>query len=139
MVTKRKTCTQRKRSRLQKFRKAVLGRPQGVIQARVQAVGPKKVGVVAIDCAKARSKWMLTDFYGNVLCPPADVEHNRNALQMAVLAVKLGMGKHDLKDVVVAVEMTGAYHKPPMRAFRKAGFETRSYSVGTQLLSTAGT
>ena len=125
MVTKRKTGTKRNRSRSQKFKKSVLGRPQGVIQARVQAVGPEKFGVVAIDCAKARSKWMLVDFYGNVLCPPADVEHNRSAFQLAVLTLRQAVEKHDLKDVIVAVEMTGTYHKPPMRAFRKAGFETR--------------
>ena len=125
MVTKRKTGTKRNRSRSQKFKKAVLGRPLGVIQARVQAVGPEKFGVVAIDCAKARSKWMLVDFYGNVLCPPADVEHNRSAFQLAVLTLRQAVEKHDLKDVIVAVEMTGTYHKPPMRAFRKAGFETR--------------
>ena len=125
MVTKLKTGTKRKRSRSQKFKKAVLGRPQGVIQARVQAVGPERFGVVAIDCAKARSKWMLVDFYGNVLLPPADVEHNRSAFQMAVLTLKQAVEKHDLKEVIVAVEMTGTFHKPPMRAFRDAGFETR--------------
>ena len=125
MVTKRTGVTKRKRSRSQAFRKRVLGRPQGVIQARVQAVGPEKFGVVAIDCAKARSKWMLVDFYGNILSPPANVEHNRNAFQLAVFTLKQAVEKHDLKDVIVAVEMTGTYHKPPMRAFREAGFETR--------------
>jgi hypothetical protein len=49
---------------------AVLGKPNGVIQPRVQAVGPERFGIVAVDCAKARSKWMLCDFYGNVLIPP---------------------------------------------------------------------
>ena len=125
MVTKRTTGTKRKRSRSQKFKKAVLGRPQGVIQARVQAVGPEKFGVVAIDCAKARSTWILVDFYGNVLCHPPNVEHNRSAFQLAILMLKQAVEKHDLKDVIVAVEMTGTYHKPPMRAFREAGFETR--------------
>jgi len=125
MVTSGKSRTKRKRSRSQKFRKAVLGRPEGVIQARVQKVGPEKFGIVAVDCAKARSKWMLTDFYGNVLTEPADVEHNRSSLRQAVLTLEQAMEKHGLKDVIVAVEMTGVYHKPPMRAFRKAGFETR--------------
>ena len=30
-----------------------------------------------------------------------------------------------LTDTIVAVEMTGIYHKPAQRAFRKAGFDTR--------------
>ena len=125
MVTARKSRTKRNRSRSQKFKKAVLGRPQGVIQKRVQAVGPEKFGVVAVDCAKARSTWLLTDFYGNVLVQPTDVEHNRSSFQLAMLTLKQAVEKHDLKDVIVAVEMTGTFHKPPMQAFRKAGYETR--------------
>lgn len=125
MVTTRKTRSKRNRSRSQKFKKSVLGRPQGVIQPRVQQVGPDKFGVVAIDCAKARSKWMLTDFYGNVIVEPTDVEHNRSSFQLAVLQLKQAVENHALKDVIVAVEMTGVFHKPPMRAFRDAGFETR--------------
>ena len=125
MVTTRKSRTKRTRSRSQTFRKAVLGRPQGLIQKRVQAVGPEKFGVVSIDCAKARSKWMLTDFYGNLLTQPADVEHNRSSFQLAVLALKQAVEKHGIKDLIVAIEMTGTFHKPPMRAFRNAGYETR--------------
>ena len=46
---------------------ARLGKPNGIIQPRVQKAGPQRFGIVAIDCAKARSKWMLCDFYGKVL------------------------------------------------------------------------
>jgi len=125
MVTSRKSRTKRKRSRSQKFKKAVLGRPQGVIQPRVQKVGPDKFGIVAVDCAKARSKWMLVDFYGTVIVEPTDVEHNRSSFRIAVLTLKQAIEKHGLTDVIFAVEMTGIYHKPPLRAFRDAGFETR--------------
>lgn len=125
MVKTGKTRTKKPRSRSRKFKKAVLGRPQGAIQKRVQAVGPEKFGIVAVDCAKARSKWMLTDFYGNILNSPTNVEHDRSSFQLAMLTLKQAIEKHDLKDVIVAVEMTGTYHKPPMRAFRKAGYETR--------------
>jgi hypothetical protein len=45
----------------------VPGKPRGVVQERVQKVGSERFGVVAVDCAKARSKWMLCDFYGKVL------------------------------------------------------------------------
>lgn len=48
-------------------------KPHGVIQPRVQRVGPEHFGVVSIDCAKARFKWMLCDFYGKVLIPPITV------------------------------------------------------------------
>jgi transposase len=33
--------------------------------------------------------------------------------------------EHEIRDSVVAVEMTGIYHRPPQRAFRQAGFDTR--------------
>jgi len=89
------------------------------------AVGPERFGVVAIDCAKARSKWMLADFYGTVLLPPAVVEHRRSDLAVAVSQLCQARDEHRLQEVIVCVEMTGAYHKPVQRAFRQAGFETR--------------
>jgi transposase len=104
---------------------AVLGKPKGVIQARVQAAGPERFGIVAVDCAKARSKWMLCDFYGKVLIPPTVVEHQRTALEVATLRLHEVLEKHGLQDHIVAVEMTGTYHRPVQRAFRKAGSETR--------------
>lgn len=119
MVTKRKS---RKSS---KISLAALGKPRGLIHPRVQAVGPEHFGIVAVDCAKARSKWMLCDFYGRLLVPPTPVEHNRAALQLATLLLREACEKHGLRDHIVAVEMTGTYHRPVQRAFRQAGSETR--------------
>lgn len=104
---------------------AVLGKPNGIIQSRVKAVGPERFGIVAVDCAKARSKWMLCDFYGKVIIPPTIVEHQRTALQMATLMLREACQQHNIRDHLVAVEMTGTYHRPVQRAFRKAGSETR--------------
>jgi len=104
---------------------SVLGKPQGVIQPRVQAVGPERFGIVAVDCAKARSKWMLCNFYGRVLIPPTIVEHGRAQLQIATAQLREACQEHGLKDHLVAIEMTGNYHRPVQRAFRKAGSETR--------------
>jgi len=104
---------------------AVLGKPKGVIQPRVQKVGPEHFGIVAVDCAKARSKWMLCDFYGKVLIPPTIVEHQQGALQAATAQLREAIERHELKDHIAAVEMTGTYHRPVQRAFRKAGSETR--------------
>jgi transposase len=103
----------------------VLGKPRGMIQARVRAVGPERFGIVAVDCAKARSKWMLCDFYGKVLIPPTVVEHHRVALELATIQLREAIERHGLQDHLVAVEMTGTYHRPVQRAFRKAGSETR--------------
>jgi transposase len=102
-----------------------LGKPDGVLSRRVQAVGPEHFGIVAVDCAKARSKWMATDFYGRVLVAPTVVEHNRAALDEALALLRQAVTRHDLKDLVVGVERTGRYHLPVQRAFANAGYETR--------------
>ena len=122
MVTKRNSRRSRKS---RKIGIEALGKPNGVIHPRVQAVGPERFGVVAVDCAKAQSKWMLCDFYGRVLVPPTVVEHQRAPLEMATLQLREAIEQHGLQDHIVAVEMTGTYHRPVQRAFRKAGSETR--------------
>jgi len=104
---------------------ALLGKPNGVIQPRVQAARPERFGIVAVDCAKARSKWMLCDFYGRMLIPPTTVEHGRAQLQLATVQLREACERHGLVDHLVAVEMTGTYHRPVQRAFRQAGSETR--------------
>lgn len=111
----------RRRNRVPEF----LQKPRGVIHPRVQRVGPEHFGIVAVDPAKARSKWMLADFYGNVLVPPTWVDHNRGALDAAVSALREAVKQRDLRDVLVAVERTGRYHQPAQRAFEAGGFEAR--------------
>lgn len=102
-----------------------LHKPHGVIHPRVQKVGPEHFGIVAVDCAKARSKWMFTDFYGNVLVEPVEVEHNQFAFAEATVRLRDAIARHHIEDLIVAVERTGRYHHVPERAFRHAGFETR--------------
>ncbi len=104
---------------------ARLGKPSGIIQPRVQAVGPERFAVAAVDCAKARSKWMLCDFYGKVLLPPTEVEHGQMQMQLATVQFHEACERHGIRDAIVAVEMTGTYHRPIQRAFRKSGAETR--------------
>lgn len=102
-----------------------VGKPTGQIQERVQAVGPEHFGVVAVDSAKRRSKWMLCNFYGRVLIEPTNVEHATGGLRAMTQSVAEACQAEGLTDTIVAVEMTGIYHKPVQRAFRKAGFDTR--------------
>jgi transposase len=102
-----------------------IGKPTGQIQQRVQAVGPEHFGIVAVDCAKRRSKWMLCNFYGKVLIEPTGVEHTAGGLRAMTGRVAEVCQAEDLTDTMVAVEMTGIYHRPAQRAFRKAGFDTR--------------
>ena len=102
-----------------------IGKPGGQIHQRVQAAGPEHFGVVAVDCAKRRSKWMLCNFYGKVLVEPTIVEHTTGALKWMTQYVAEVCKREELTDTIIAVEMTGIYHKPVQRAFRKAGFETR--------------
>src|SRR3974390_2401954 len=100
-------------------------KPSGSLHPRVVAAGPERFGIVAIDCAKARSKWMLADFYGRVLVSPVEVEHTRIGFRNAIAALKQAVATHQLRDVVVAIERTGVYHRLAQRAFSAAGFETR--------------
>jgi transposase len=100
-------------------------KPHGTFHPRVQKVGPEHFGIVCIDPAKARSKWMLTDFFGNILLPPTFVDHNRHAFAEALARLQQARQEHDLRDLIVAIERTGRYHHPPKRAFAQAGLETR--------------
>ena len=113
----------RKRSRSR--RPDAVQKPRGAFHPRVQKVGPEHFGIVSVDCAKARSEWMLADFYGRVLIPPTTVAHNRPALDAALDQLRQAIRDHDLKDLLVAIERTGRYHHTPRRAFAAAGFETR--------------
>src|SRR5437867_11210320 len=88
----------------------VLHKPSGTFHPRVQQVGPEHFGIVSVDCAKARSKWMLCDFFGTILVPPTVVEHNRAAFAAMVAQVREAVAAHGLQDLLVAVERTGRYH-----------------------------
>jgi transposase len=117
--------TTRSRKRSRSRPQEVLQKPSGVIHPRVQKVGPEHFGVVSVDCAKARSKWMLADFYGNVVIPPTVVEHNRAGLDAAIAHIRQALLARGLHDCLVAVERTGRYHRPVQRAFAAAAFEVR--------------
>jgi transposase len=104
----------------------LIQKPRGGISPRVQKVGPEHFGVVSVDCAKARSKWMLADFYGNVHVSPTIVEHNQAGFAAAIVDLRQAVAGHDLRDLIVAVERTGRYHLPVQRAFAVAGFEART-------------
>ena len=100
-------------------------KPRGTVQPRVEQVGPERFGVVSVDCAKARSMWMLCNFYGRTLLPPAELTHTQGHFQAAIALLKQAVEEHHLQEVIVAVERTGNYHQPVKRAFAAAGFETR--------------
>jgi transposase len=116
-----------KRSRSRGGRRfvATVHKSHGVIQPRVQRVGPEHFGIVSVDCAKARFKWMLCDFYGKVLIPPTTVEHNRPELDFALAQLQAARREHELRDLIVAVERTGRYHHIPQRLFAANGDEVR--------------
>lgn len=100
-------------------------KPRGVIGPRVQTVGPEHFGIVCVDCAKARSKWMLADFYGRVLVPPTEVEHTQACFTSMIRDLRTALEQFGIRDQIVVIERTGRYHRPIQRAFAKAGFEVR--------------
>ena len=117
--------TKSKFGRAKNGTKRFIGKPTGQIQDRVQACGPQHFGIVAVDCAKRRSKWMLCDFFGRVLIEPTSVEHRRGDLAAMIAKIDDACEAEAIHDRIAAVEMTGIYHKPVQDAFRKAGFDTR--------------
>jgi transposase len=102
-----------------------IGKPRGVLHPRVQQVGPEHFGIVCCDCHKDSSKFLLADFYGNVLIPPTVVAHNRPDLDAAVAQVRTAFATHNIRDGLVAIERTGRYHRLVQRTFAAAGYETR--------------
>ena len=102
-----------------------VAKPSGSLHPRVQKVGPEHFGIVAVDCAKARSKWMLADFYGHILIPPTVVEHNKLGFASMIAEIRRAIDHHRLGDVLVAIERTGIYHLPVKQAFASKGFDTR--------------
>src|SRR5947207_1313194 len=101
-----------RRQRRRSSRYASVVKPSGSLHPRVQKATPEHFGIVAVDCAKARSKWMLTDYYGRILVTPTLVEHTRLGFQQAIAAVRQAVATHDLRDLVIAIEQTGADHQP---------------------------
>src|SRR5216683_2159058 len=106
-------------------RKYLIQKPNGQVTQRVQAVGPEHFGVLCFDCAKARSKFMLANFYGSVLIPPQTVAHTRGHLQAVIDQVRQACAQYQLRDLIVAIERTGEYHRPVQRACKQANFDTR--------------
>ncbi len=119
MVTKSKSRSRKSGA------KRFIGKPNGLIQERVRQCGPAHFGIVAVDCAKRRSKWMLCDFFGRVLIEPTTVEHRRGDFTVMITTINDACEAEGITDRIAAVEMTGIYHKPVQAAFRKAGFDTR--------------
>jgi hypothetical protein len=117
------TTSRRRRSGKQATQ--ILHKPTGTWPPRVQQVGPEHFGILALACAKARSQWLLTDFYGKILVPAPVGEHNRLAFEATVAQLRQALHAHDLRDLLVALERTGRSHRPVQGAFASAGFATR--------------
>ena len=99
---------------------------KGGLGPRVEAVGPKRFGIVAVDCAKNSSRWRFADFYGRCLIPPTTLAHRAVDLAAAVQLIKNASHEYQIADCVVVIERTGRYHLVVKRAFVQAGFEVRA-------------
>jgi hypothetical protein len=77
MVTKRKSTRNSKQGQR---KRRYIGKPTGIIQQRVQEATPQRFGIISVDCAKRRSKWLLCDYFGRVIIEPTTVEHNAGCL-----------------------------------------------------------
>ena len=114
-----------KSKRARKSRSHSVHKPRGVIHPRVRAAGPDHFAFICVDCAKIRSKMMITDFYGRILLEPTIIEHDRFGFEAALQQVRDTLTRHGIKDRIAVIERTGRYHGPVQRAFVKAGIEVR--------------
>jgi transposase len=122
MVTKRKSTRNSKQGQR---KRRYIGKPTGIIQQRVQEATPQRFGIISVDCAKRRSKWLLCDYFGRVIIEPTTVEHNAGCLTAMTQQVQAACEAEGIVDRIAAIEMTGVYHKPVVAAFQNAGFDTR--------------
>ena len=113
------------RSRRRRSRRGSVHKANGVLHPRVLKAGPERFGIVCVDVGKAKSEWMLCDFYGKVLLQPTEVLHTRCDFDLAIARLREAISGYSIRDQVVTVERTGNYHLPVKRAFSSAGFETR--------------
>ena len=111
--------TQIRRKARRSQRSAQVAKPSGSVSPRVQKVGPEHFGIMAADCAKARSKWMLADFYGRILVDETEVEHTRQGFEAAVAELRQALATHEIHDLIAAIEQTGHYHRPIQRRLRR--------------------
>jgi transposase len=100
-------------------------KPNGRIDKQVEEVGPRRFGIVSVDCHKGSSKWMLCDFFGKVLIEPTQVMHTRNGFRKTVQQIEEQTKLSKLGKVIVVVERAGTYHELPKRVFSEAGYNTR--------------
>jgi transposase len=100
-------------------------KPRGEFHARVESVGPQHFGIVCVDCAKARSKFLFVDFFGKVLIPPTVLEHQQSEFEAAHNRINEACRQHQIKDRLIAIERTGLYHAPVQRFFRSHDWDVR--------------
>jgi transposase len=103
----------------------MIQKPTGAFHARVQKVGPEHFGIVCVDPHKGQSKFLVSDFYGNILLAPTPLDHNRPALDAALAKVRDTFAANSILDSIVAVERTGRYHHVVKQTFKAAAFDTR--------------
>jgi transposase len=121
------TSRTRKRTKIDSPRRSLgtLHHPRGYLQDRVERAGPAHFGIACFDCHKDYTRWLLTDFFGNLLLPPQSVAHTRPALEQALQQLRQAQATHALHDLTVAIERTGCYHRPVANACRAAQLEVR--------------
>jgi transposase len=113
-------------SRFRKRRKSsFVHKPEGALTPRVQAVGPDHFGIALVDVSKRRIQAQVCDFYGRVLVPFDDYEQTQEGCRAFLQRLHRAQNDTPLRDLVVAIERTGEYHRPFQRAAVAAGYEVR--------------
>jgi transposase len=109
----------------QRRKSVLLHKPHGVLAPRVQAVGPERFGIALVDVSKRRIQALVCDFYGKVLVPFDNYDQTKEGARAFLQRLQRVQDDTPLRDLVVAIERTGEYHRPFQRAAIAAGYEVR--------------
>ena len=90
------------RSKRRRARRGNVHKANGVLHPRVQKAKPERFGIVCVDVGKAKSDWILCDFYGKILVQPTEVFHNRCGFGLAIAQLREAISGNSIRDHVVA-------------------------------------
>jgi len=62
---------------------------------------------------------MLTDFYGRILVPAAEVEHTQACFVSMIESLRMALEQAGIRDQIVVIERTGRYHRPGLLKIRQ--------------------
>ena len=94
--------TTTKNRKLKSSRSRYIEKSGGLIKQRATQAGRQRFAVISVDCAKRRSKGMLSDFYGRIITESSIVEHTAGAFKAMITQINDSLQANKLTDSIAA-------------------------------------